>query len=155
GDGMTVIGMIGVGAWGANWLRTLASLPEVQLRWCCDLNEAALARVRQQWPGVRTTTDPGQLFADPALEGVVLATIAPTHFGRAARAPGAGKHVMVEKPMTLETADAVELVRLARVHRRVLMVGHLLEYHPALLYIKGLIDSSELGEVYYLYLQRL
>lgn len=152
---MTTIGMIGAGNWGSNWIRTLAGMAEVQLRWCCDLNETSLERVRRQFPHVKTTTRLDDLFNDPAVEGVVLATIAPTHFDVARRALETGKHVLVEKPMTLTTADAVELTRLAKERGRILMVGHLLEYHPAILYIKKLIDSGELGEVYYLYSQRL
>jgi predicted dehydrogenase len=152
---MTTIGMIGAGNWGMNWVRTLAGLPEAELRWCCDLSEASLKRVRQQFPQVRATTRLEDLLDDPTLEGVVIATIAPTHFDVARRALEAGKHVLVEKPMTLTTADAVALSNLARQRQRVLMVGHLLEYHPAVLYIKKMIDSGELGEVYYLYSQRL
>ena len=152
---MTALGMIGCGSWGSNWVRTLSAMPDVELRWCCDLNEGLLARTKQQFPQVRTTSNIAEVFADPTLDGVVLATIAPTHFDLARRALEAGKHVMVEKPMTLQTADAVELNRIARERRRVLMVGHLLEYHPALLYIKQMIDSGDLGEVLYIYSQRL
>src|SRR5437868_285239 len=126
---MTAIGVIGCGSWGSNWVRTLAALPDVELRWCCDLNEGLLARVKQQFPLVRTTTSIVEVIGDPTLAGVVLATIAPTHFDLARQALEAGRHVMVEKPMTLNTTDAVELTRLARERRRVLMVGHLLEYH--------------------------
>lgn len=152
---MTVIGMFGCGHWGGNWVRTLASMPNVELRWCCDVYQPSLDKVKAQYPNVRTTTNPDDVFGDPEVEGVVLATIAPTHFDMARRGLEAGKHVMVEKPMTLATADAVALERLARQRRRVLMVGHLLEYHPALLAIKRMVDSGELGEVTYLYSQRL
>jgi predicted dehydrogenase len=152
---MTAIGLIGCGSWGSNWARTLAALPGAELRWCCDLNEGLLVRMRQQFPKVRTTTDVGEVLADGALDGVVIATIAPTHYDVARRALEAGKHVMVEKPLTLTTADAVALNRLAQERRRVLMVGHLLEYHPAVLYLKKMIDGGELGEVHYLYSRRL
>jgi predicted dehydrogenase len=144
---MTGIGLVGAGKWGGNWLRTLAGLPEAQLRWCCDLNESLLAKVRQQHPNVSTTTAFDDLLRDPATEGVVLATIAPTHFPLARKALLAGKHVLVEKPMTLTTSDATELTRLAVRHDRVLMVGHLMEYHPAVPAIRRLIDTGELGEV--------
>lgn len=152
---MTAIGMIGAGAWGINWVRTLFAMPEVDLRWVCDVSETTLQRVRQQLPQLKTTTRIEDLLEDPALDGVVIATIAPTHFDVARRALEAGKHVMVEKPMTLTTADAVALNEIATKHKRVLMVGHLLEYHPAILHIKKMIDSGELGEVHYLYSQRL
>jgi predicted dehydrogenase len=144
---MTGIGLVGAGKWGGNWLRTLAGQPDVHLRWCCDLNESLLARVRQQHPDVSTTTTFDDLLRDPATEGVVLATIAPTHFPLARKALLAGKHVLVEKPMTLTTADAVDLTRLAGRHDRVLMVGHLMEYHPAVPAIRRLIEAGELGEV--------
>jgi predicted dehydrogenase len=146
--------VIGAGAWGINWVRTLAALPDVELRWVCDLSEQTLQRVRQQFPQVKATPRVEDLLTDPTLDGVVIATVAPTHFDVARRALEAGKNVMVEKPMTLTTREAVALTELAQ-GQRVLMVGHLLEYHPAVLYIKKLIDSGELGEVYYLYSQRL
>jgi predicted dehydrogenase len=152
---MTVLGMIGAGSWGSNWVRTLAGMKEVELRWCCDLNEGALERVRRQYPHVRTTGRPEDLFEDPAVEGLVVATIAPTHYGVARSALEAGKHVLVEKPMTLAAADAAELTELARRRGRVLMVGHLLEYHPAVLYLKNMIETGQIGQVYYLYSQRL
>src|SRR3954470_22275734 len=142
---MTHLGMIGAGRWGSNWIRTLASLPGVELRWCCDVSPASLDRVRQQFPTVRTTTSLDDLLGDPTLDGVVIATIAPTHFDVARRALLAYKHVLVEKPMTLTTADAEALTELAGKQGRVLMVGHLLEYHPIVRHIRGMIDAGELG----------
>jgi predicted dehydrogenase len=152
---MTNVGMIGAGRWGGNWIRTLAGLPNTQLRWVCDVSPASLERVRQQFPHVKTTTRLDDLLEDVTLDGIVIATIAPTHFDVARKALWAGKHVMVEKPMTLTTADAIELTGLAHRLHRVLMVGHLLEYHPIIRHIRGMIESGELGEVSYLYQQRL
>src|SRR5262245_47568667 len=144
---MTGIGLVGAGNWGGNWLRTLADMPEADLRWVCDLNEGLLANIRGRHPGVRTTTQFDELLRDPALDGVVIAAIAPTHYPLARKALEAGKHVLVEKPMTLTAADAVELNRVAAQARRALMVGHLMEYHPALPAIRKLIDGGELGDV--------
>jgi len=144
---MTGIGLVGAGKWGGNWLRTLANLSDVSLRWCCDLNEALLAKVREQFPQVPTTTSFDDMLHDPATEGIVIASIAPTHFPLAKKALEAGKHVMVEKPMTLTAADALELNRIAARNNRVLMVGHLMEYHPAIPAIRKLILDGELGEV--------
>jgi predicted dehydrogenase len=152
---MTSIGMIGAGRWGGNWIRTLNSLPGTQLRWVCDVSPVSLDRVKQQFPHVQTTTQLDDLLHDKTLDGIVIATIAPTHFTVASKALSAGKHVLVEKPMTLTTSDAVALTDLAQRLHRVLMVGHLLEYHPIIRYIRGMIDSGELGEVHYLYQQRL
>jgi predicted dehydrogenase len=152
---MTTIGMIGAGRWGSNWIRTLAALPRTQLRWVCDVSPASLDRVRQQFPDVKTTTRVDDLLEDTTLDGVVIATSAPTHFDVGRKAIQAGKHVLVEKPMTLTTREAVELTDLAHRLHRVLMVGHLLEYHPIIRHIRGMIDGGELGEVCCLYQQRL
>lgn len=152
---MTSIGMIGAGRWGGNWIKTLARLPRTELRWVCDVFQPSLDKVRQQFPQVRTTTRLEDLLEDKSLDGVVIATVAPTHFDVARKAMLAGKHVMVEKPMTLTTRDAQELTELAKRHGKVLMVGHLLEYHPIVRHIKQMIDSGELGEVHFLYSQRL
>src|SRR5205823_6510593 len=119
---MTGIGLVGAGKWGGNWLRTLAALPETSLRWCCDLNESLLANVRKQFPQLQTTTSFDDLIRDPATEGIVIASIAPTHFPLAKRALESGKHVLVEKPMTLKSIEAIELNRIADRNGRVLMV---------------------------------
>ena len=144
---MTGLALVGAGKWGGNWLRTLAKMPEVNLRWCCDLNEALLDKVAQAHPNVATTTSFDDLLRDPATEGIVLASIAPTHFPLAKKAMEAGKSVLVEKPMTLTTTDAVELNRIAERTHRTLMVGHLMEYHPAIPAIRRLIQSGELGDI--------
>jgi predicted dehydrogenase len=144
---MTGLGLVGAGKWGGNWLRTLAGMPEVDLRWCCDLNEGLLAKVRQAHPDISTTTVFDDLIRDPATQGIVIASIAPTHFPLAKKALEAGKHVLVEKPMTLTTADATALNRVADRAGRVLMVGHLMEYHSAIPAIRRLIQSGEIGEV--------
>jgi predicted dehydrogenase len=152
---MTTVGMIGAGRWGFNWVRTLAALPAATLRWCCDVNAASLERVRDQFPHVATTERLDDLLSDMALDAVVIATIAPTHFEVARKALLAGKHVLVEKPMTLTAAEAHALTELAGRQRRVLMVGHLLEYHPVVGRLRQMIDAGELGEVSYLVSQRL
>jgi predicted dehydrogenase len=145
---MTGVGLVGAGKWGGNWLRTLAALPEASLRWCCDLNESLLANVRKQHPQIRTTTSFDDLLRDPATEGIVIASIAPTHFPLGRKALEAGKHVLVEKPMTLTTGDAIELNRVAKRNGRVLMVGHLMEYHPAIPAIRRMIQAGELGDIH-------
>jgi predicted dehydrogenase len=152
---MTSIAVIGCGSWGSNWVRTLAGMPDAELRWCCDLNEGLLARTKERFPLVRTTTNFDDLLHDPCLSGIVVATVAPTHFDLARRALEAGKHVLVEKPLALKCADAFALHKQAQARQQILMVGHLLEYHPSMLYIDQMIKSGELGEVHYLYSQRL
>jgi predicted dehydrogenase len=152
---MTTVGIIGAGRWGRNWIRTLSALPGASLRWVCDVSAASLERIGLLPPGTQITSRYDDLLSDPALDAIVIATIAPTHTNLARQALLAGKHVLVEKPMTLTTRDAVELTELAQERQRVLMVGHLLEYHPVIRQIHTMIDAGELGDVYYLYQQRL
>jgi predicted dehydrogenase len=144
---MIGVGLVGVGNWGANWLRTLATLPEADLRWACDLIPDLRAKINAEYPAVRPTANLDDLLRDPETLGVVIASTAPTHFALARRALEAGKDVMVEKPMALTAADAAELARLADAGGRILMVGHLMEYHPAIQALRRLVDSGELGEV--------
>jgi len=144
---MTGVGLVGIGNWGANWLRTLATLPEAELRWACDLNLALLGKAAADYPKVHTTNSLDDLLRDPGTLGIVIASTAPTHFALAKRALEAGKDVMVEKPMALTAADAGELARTADATGRVLMVGHLMEYHPAITALRRLVESGELGEI--------
>ena len=107
------------------------------------------------YPDARFTASYDELLADPDLRAVVLATPVPTHFELARRAILAGKHVMVEKPMTWTAAEAHELRDLVSGSGRVLMVGHLLRFHPGVDKLRELIDSGELGDVRYVYGNRL
>jgi predicted dehydrogenase len=152
---MIALGTIGAGRWGGNWIRTLANLPEAELRWCCDVSDVSLEKVRRQYPQIKTTTRFDDVLEDDTLAGIVIATSASTHFDLARRALLVGKHVLVEKPMTLASAEAVELTDLAQHCQRVLMVGHLLEYHPVVGQIKEMMDRGELGDVFCLYSERL
>jgi predicted dehydrogenase len=114
-----------------------------------------LAAHRQSFPSVETTPDVAAVLDDPQVQAVVIATPAATHFEIAGRALQAGKHVYVEKPLTLHAAQARQLIELANQRRLKLMVGHLLEYHPAVVYLKQMLDRGELGEPYYMYTQRV
>jgi predicted dehydrogenase len=143
--------MVGLGGWGRNLLRNFAALEGSDLRWACDADREARAMHAPAHPGVRFTADYQELLDDPELEAVVLATPVPTHFELARQALEAGKHVMVEKPMTWRAAEARELRELVRSSGRVLMVGHLLRFHPAVDKLRELIDSGELGAVRYVY----
>jgi len=149
------VAVVGAGEWGRNHVRTFAHLRGAQLAMVCDLDQSRLALVRSQYPGVGTTTRYADVVQEPTVDAVVIASFATEHFEQARQALDAGKHVLVEKPMTLHGADAEALVQLAaRVNRR-LMVGHLLLYHPAVVTMKQLVASKEIGELYYLYSQRL
>jgi predicted dehydrogenase len=149
------VAVVGAGEWGKNHVRTFAQLRGARLVSVCDLDEARLARIRSQHPGVRTTGDYGEVVRDRSIEAVVIASWASKHYEQARSALEAGKHVLVEKPMTLSAAEAEELVQAARRAGRCLMVGHLLLYHPAVVKMKELVTSGEVGELFYLYSQRL
>lgn len=150
------IGVAGLGYWGPNLARNFASIPGCELSWCADPDEAARESVRARFPGVRVAAELDELLADETLDAVALATPVPTHAELAARVLDAGKHCFVEKPLGQSVAEAERVVGKAAEKDRVLMVGHLLEYHPAVRQLKELTDSGELGErIYYIYGNRL
>jgi predicted dehydrogenase len=150
------LGVVGLGYWGPNLARNFQSLGGCELTWCCDGNEEALDRVRGRFPGARLAGDIEELLADNSLDAIVLATPVPTHAELAVRVLEAGKHCFVEKPLAQSVADAERAVAAASSSDRVLMVGHLLEYHPGVRMLKELADSGELGDrIYYIYGNRL
>lgn len=149
------VGVAGLGYWGPNLARNLASLPGCELAWLCDASAPARERLAGAFPGAQPTGDLGDLLADPDLDAIVLATPVPTHAELAIAVARAGKHCFVEKPLATSAAEAEQAVAAAREAGRVLMVGHLLEYHPAVARLKELIDSDELGGLFYIYGNRL
>jgi predicted dehydrogenase len=149
------IGVAGLGYWGPNLARNFRELPGSDLRWLCDGSEAARDKAAAHFPGVRVTADLDDLLADPELDAVALATPVPSHADLAVRVLEAGKHCFVEKPLAQSVADAERAVAAAGRAGKILMVGHLLEYHPGVLALKGLADSGELGDIYYIYGNRL
>lgn len=149
------VGIVGAGGWGKNLIRNYFELDSAQLRWVCDLDADKRGQSQRQFPALYETADVEQLLQDPDLDAVVIATTAPSHHPLAKRALEAGKDVYVEKPFTLSVQDGRELVELAKNRKRILMVGHLLEYHPVVVKLKEMIDDGDLGEVRYIYGQRL
>jgi predicted dehydrogenase len=151
---MTRIGLIGCGIWGRNYIRNFEHLDDVEMYALCDPDAANIKRAVALMPSARATDNPSELIADPMVNAVIVATPASTHFELAKAALMAGKHVLVEKPLANSSADAAELVRLAEENGLILMVGHILEYHPATVKLKQMIDADELGKIHYLYLIR-
>lgn len=153
---MTVsVGLVGLGYWGPNLARNLLRSPNAELRWLCDLSPELLERNRPGFPEVRFTTDMQDLLSDESLDAVVIASPVPTHHKLGMLALEAGKHTFIEKPLALTARDARELVAAAEDQDVRLMVGHLLEYHPAVLRMRDMIESGELGDVLYAYSNRL
>jgi predicted dehydrogenase len=149
------VGVAGLGYWGPNLARNLVALPGCDLTWCCDARPDARERFKSVFHRARFTGALDDLLADPALDAVVLATPVSTHSELATRVLQAGKHCFVEKPLGLSVADVERLLETQRATGRVLMVGHLLEYHPGVRKLKGIVDSGELGEMQYIYSNRL
>jgi UDP-2-acetamido-3-amino-2,3-dideoxy-glucuronate N-acetyltransferase len=147
------VAVIGCGQWGKNLVRNFAELGA--LRAVCDTDPKKLATIRERWPEVHATTLYSEILKDEGITGVVIATPAGSHYTLAKEALLAGKDVFVEKPLALKVSEGRELVELAEQRHRILMVGHLLRYHPAVVALKGLIDQGRLGKLYYLYSNRL
>src|SRR5204863_5906579 len=139
------IGVVGCGYWGPNLVRNFDRLPDARVVALCDAAAARLERLGRDYPHAKGYTEYEPFLAHPGLDAVVLATSAPTHFALARQSLEAGKPTFVEKPLTLASADARELARLAEERGLPLMVGHLLEYHPAVEHLKGLSTAGEMG----------
>jgi predicted dehydrogenase len=146
---LTRVGVAGLGYWGPNLARNFDDLAE--LTWLCDMSEEIRERLAQRYPGARVTADFDDLLGDPELDAVVIATPVPTHSELARRALEAGKHVLVDKPPAMRGEEMDELCRLSSERDLVLMPGHLLLYHPAVVKLKELVDSGELGDVLCVY----
>ena len=152
---MKNLAIAGIGAWGKNLLRNFYNLSAGRLVLVCDQDESRLAYAKANYVGVETTTSYDNILKRDDIEAVILATPPADHFKMAASAIEAGKDVFVEKPLVLSVADGEKLVEAAEKGNRILMVGHIMVYHPATIYLKAQIDSGELGRVYYLYASRV
>jgi predicted dehydrogenase len=149
------VGVAGLGYWGPNLARNFDRLPGAELAWLCDESEERVARHAAAFPAARTTTSLDDLLGDDTLDAVALATPVATHAALALKVIEAGKHCFVEKPLAQSVEEAEAVVTAARAGDRVLMVGHLLEYHPGVEALKQLVDAGELGSVRYVYSNRL
>jgi UDP-2-acetamido-3-amino-2,3-dideoxy-glucuronate N-acetyltransferase len=145
--------VIGSGYWGKNLVRNFHELGA--LLGVCDIDDKTLRSFKEQYPDIRTYTDMSEVFGDPEVKAVAVATPAATHFAVVKEALLAGKDVFVEKPIALRYKEGEDLVALAKTRGRILMVGHILEYHPAVTKLKEMIDAGELGRIRYIYSNRL
>ena len=152
---MVSMAVVGAGNWGKNIVRNFASLPGVRAKYICDLREPVRKSMASLYPDATVTGDVDAALADADVQAVAIAVDAPAHYGLAKKALQAGKHTYVEKPLTLSSAESQELVDLAEAKGLKLMVGHLLEYHPAVGYLKSMIGNGQVGEPLYLYFQRV
>ena len=146
---MIRIGVVGYGYWGPNLVRNFAELPTAQVTVVCDRRADRLVGAERRHPGVRVTTDPMALNSDPAVDAVAVATPVRHHFDLAMAALAAGKHVLVEKPITSRSEQAIRLIDEAARRRLVLMVDHTFVYTGAVQKMRELTRAGELGDVYY------
>ncbi len=147
------LAVVGSGYWGKNLVRNFHQLGALKL--ICDKNEVLLDQFKEQYPDVETCLALSDVLTREEIQGAVIATPAETHFTLVREALLAGKHVFVEKPLALTEEDGLQLVELAEQNQLTLMVGHILHYHPAVIKLKELIESGELGKIQYLYSNRL
>lgn len=146
---MVNIGIVGYGYWGPNLVRNFAETPGATIAAVADLDTEKLAVVQRRYPAVKTTTDFRDLLRDPDIDAIAIATPVHTHFELALAALHAGKHVWVEKPMTENSRQARELIDAAEQRNRVLLVDHTFIYTGAVAKMAELINSGELGRIYY------
>jgi predicted dehydrogenase len=151
--GATRVAVIGAGYWGTNYIRVFGELRDARVVVVCDGRTDRLDAVRRRLP-VRVTDDAAEAVTQPEVDAVAIVTDASTHRRLAGMALEAGKHVLVEKPLTTTSTDASELIDLAERSGRTLMVGHTFLYNPGVRAVKEYLDAGEVGDVYYVYSQR-
>jgi predicted dehydrogenase len=149
------VAVVGTGYWGIHHVRVFAAESRCRVRWLHDTSATAVEHARRLAPAAGVAPGLDAILDDPAVDAVIIATPAATHADLACRALAAGKHVLVEKPLALSLADATRVVAAARQARRVLLVGHLMVFHPALAHLKQLLASGALGDLYYLHSRRV
>jgi predicted dehydrogenase len=152
---MTRFAIVGLGYWGPNLVRNLHELRDAELVTVCDLRPDALEGIKRRYPAVETTTNFADIIADDRIDAVVIATPVSTHHRLAMAALDAGKHVFVEKPLAASSAEALDLVEVAERSGLVLMPGHTFLYSPPVMMIRELIQSGELGEIYFISTSRV
>ena len=147
------VAIIGGGYWGKNLVRNFFELGALKL--ICDKNDSILQNLKSRFQGTETCLAKSDVFTREDIDGVVIASPAETHFNLAREALLAGKHVFVEKPLVLDEDEGQELISMADEKNKVLMVGHLLQYHPVFMHLKEMTLSGELGRINYIYSHRL
>jgi len=152
---MLKIGLIGCGYWGPNLLRNLIANNECKVKIVADITKERRDYVSSLYPGIETTREVRKVLESHSVNAVVIATPAKTHFDIAVQALEKGKHILVEKPMATTVAEVEQIAALAERNNLVAMVGHTFLYNAAVRYLKKLIDSGELGQIRYIYCQRL
>ena len=149
------IGQLGSGYWGPNLIRNFSKISQVNKLIVCDTDKDLLRKASSQYPTIETTKSADILLSDPSIDAMVIALPAALHFEYTRKALLADKHVLVEKPLAMTTDESKELIEIAKNKNRILMVGHTFIYNSAVRKAKQYIDNGELGDIYYIFSQRL
>lgn len=149
------LGIIGVGYWGPNLVRNFNQIKNAEVISCADLDERKLLQIQRTSPNIYVTTNYRKLLDDKRIDAIILATPSNTHAPLGMEALRAKKHIFVEKPFTLNSSDAEKLLILGRQVKKIIMVGHTYEYHPAIIKIKHYLAKNQLGQLFYIYCSRL
>ncbi len=149
------IAQIGAGYWGPNLIRNFVQLDDVADFTVCDLDAVRLDKIKKQYPHIKITQSADEVMKNPFVDAVIVATPVATHYEIAKKALCSGKHVMVEKPLAMNSRQAEDLIGIATENQKILMVGHTFLYNAAVIKAKEYIEKGELGEIYYILSQRL
>jgi predicted dehydrogenase len=152
---MTGVAVVGAGAWGKNHIRVFSEITNARLKYICDSDPSKLLSMQKIYPQTKTVDNLKPILHDPDVRGVVVASSAFSHYSLSKETLLADKDVLVEKPMALSSEEAEEILTIAEKRGKILMVGHLLIYHPVVNRLKEMVASGELGKIYYIYTQRV
>lgn len=149
------VAIVGAGYWGPNLVRNFYQLEDAEVEMVCDIKEEKLKLVKKNYPTIKTTTNFNGILENPEIMAVAIAVPAELHYQFSKKVLEAGKHVLVEKPISQTSREVQELIELAKANDKILMVDHSFLYYGPVLKIKEIIDSGELGKVYYFDSQRV
>jgi predicted dehydrogenase len=148
---MVKVAVVGCGYWGPNYVRTFNELPSSSVSLLCDINTERLKQIKRIYPFIKITTNLPEILENSKIDAVCVSTPASTHYKIVKESLLHGKHVLVEKPLTLNVKEGEDLVKIAQDQKRILMVGHVYLYHPAVQKVKSFIQNGELNNLYYLH----
>lgn len=149
------VGVVGLGYWGPKLVRNLVGMPEAHVRWACDLDPTAIARIRRDYPTINATTRLADILDDAEVDAVLVATPVVSHHRLGMLALDAGKHVFIEKPLATSVEEALDLVDVARRRDLLLMPGHTFLYSPSVALVRELIRDGEIGEIWSISMSRV
>ena len=149
------IAQLGCGYWGPNLVRNFSKISEIDRFVVCDTDKEMLKKISAEFPSIETAESAEPILNDPSIDAIIIALPAITHYDYAKKALMANKHVLVEKPLAMKCEQAEDLIRIGKEKNRIIMVGHTFLYNAAVRRIKQYIDEGELGDIYYIFAQRL